>query len=93
MAIISEGRVLLTGEPQPTIDGLRGKVWMKTIPRQDLERHSADHVVISTRLVSGRTVVHVFAEARPDASFQEVPPDLEDVYFSTLKGAGARLAA
>src|SRR5882672_12095572 len=37
MAIISEGRVLLAGEPQPTIDGLRGKVWMKTIPRQDLE--------------------------------------------------------
>jgi hypothetical protein len=43
--------------------------------------------VISTRLVSGRTVIHVFAEDRPDASFDPVEPDLEDVYFTTLEHA------
>ena len=78
---------------QPTIDGLQGRVWMRTIPREHLEEFGREHAVISTRLVAGRTVVHVFSEKRPDASFAEVRPDLEDVYFSTLKGAGARLAA
>jgi ABC-2 type transport system ATP-binding protein len=93
MAIISEGRVLLTGEPQPAIDSLRGKVWMKVIPRGELAKYAADQTVISTRLVSGRTVIHVFAEQRPDGSFEEVRPDLEDVYFATLKGAAVRAAA
>jgi hypothetical protein len=43
--------------------------------------------VISTRLVGGRTVIHVFSENEPDASFASVDPDLEDVYFTTLARA------
>jgi hypothetical protein len=50
----------------------------------------AEHTVISTRLVAGRTSIHVVAPARPDASFEEVPPGLEDVYFSTLRQSGGR---
>ena len=92
MAIISEGTVLRTGEPLGTIESLRGKVWKKTIPRDRLEDHERDHVVISTRLVAGKTVIHVVADGRPDPSFEDVPPDLEDVYFSTLKGVQALAA-
>ena len=50
-------------------------------------------MVISTRLVGGRTVIHVFAEEAP-AGFAAVDPDLEDVYFTTLaKAAGDGRAA
>jgi ABC-type multidrug transport system ATPase subunit len=92
MAIIGAGRVQLTGEPQTTIDGLRGKVWKKQIERDRLAEYERDLSVISTRLVSGRTVIHVIAPARPDPSFQEVPPDLEDVYFSALDAASRKAA-
>ena len=84
MAIISQGRVQLTGEPIRVIDALRGKVWRKRVAREQLAEHERNLAVISTRLVAGMTVIHVVAETRPDASFEEVAPDLEDVYFNAL---------
>jgi ABC-type multidrug transport system ATPase subunit len=92
MAIIAGGRVQLTGDPLKTIETLRGMVWRKAIARDHLDAHKSEHAVISTRLVSGRTVIHVVAPTQPDASFEPVNPDLEDVYFSTL-GKAERAAA
>ena len=86
MAIIAQGRVLQTGRPRGAIDGLRGKTWRKAIDKRELQDYESNHLVISTRLVGGRTVIHVFAEDAP-GSFDPVEPDLEDVYFATLKRA------
>ena len=87
MAIIAGGKVLQTGEPQATVDSLRGRVWKKIVPRQSLAEYERDLAVISTHLVGGKTAIHVVAPERPDATFAEVPADLEDVYFSTLRSA------
>jgi len=92
MAIIGGGRVLLTGDPLRTIDTLRGRVWKKMVTRDDLPAYERDCAVISTRLVAGRTQIHVLSGARPDASFEEVSPMLEDVYFSTLSSADVKAA-
>lgn len=92
MAIIAGGRVQLTGHPLKTIETLRGQVWKKTIARDQVKAHEAEHAVISTRLVSGHTVIHVVSPTQPDASFDPVNPDLEDVYFSTLGKAGRAAA-
>jgi ABC-type multidrug transport system ATPase subunit len=92
MAIIAGGRVLATGDPADTIEGLRGRVWKKVITRDQLPAYEKDCVVISTRLVAGRTAIHVVAKDRPDATFDPVSPDLEDVYFSTLRSVGAQAA-
>jgi len=85
MAIIAGGRVLLTGDPSKAVESLRGRVWKKVIGHAQLAAYEKDFAVISTRLVAGMTGIHVVADTRPDASFEEVPPDLEDVYFSTLR--------
>ena len=85
MAVISNGKVLLYGEPEKTINSLRGKVWKKIIPRTELAQYESQFHVISTHLVAGKTVIHVVNETQPDSTFVEVAPDLEDVYFSTLK--------
>ena len=87
MAIIAGGKLLRSGRPRAAIDELSGKTWRKVIDKKDLAEHERDNTIISTRLVGGRTVIHVFAEDRPDDSFDEVSPDLEDVYFTTLKKA------
>jgi ABC-type multidrug transport system ATPase subunit len=92
MAIIAEGRVLLEGEPLATIEELRGKIWSRAVPRGELASYEAEHTVIATRLVGGRTVIHVLADQRPDG-FDQAHTDLEDVYFSTLKRASQRAAA
>jgi ABC-2 type transport system ATP-binding protein len=84
MAIIAGGRVLRSGVPQAAIDALRGRTWKKVIARDELAAYQEEHTVISTRLVGGRTVIHVFAENAPEDGFIAVEPDLEDVYFTTL---------
>jgi len=92
MAIIAGGQVLLTGDPAHIIDSLKGRVWKKVIDREQLAVHERDWTVISTRLVAGRTAIHVVAPERPDASFEPIPADLEDVYFSTLRTADQKAA-
>jgi ABC-type multidrug transport system ATPase subunit len=88
MAIISHGRVLLTGDPTNTIEAMKGRIWKKTIAKSELAGCQERYAVISTRLVAGRTVVHVMSESDPGDGFAQVDPDLEDVYFSTLSRAG-----
>src|SRR5436305_342757 len=87
MAIISKGRVLMSGEPSQAIRALEGKVWRKTIDKHDLDNYQKEYAVISTKLIAGRTVIHVYSDAQPDASFEAVTTSLEDVYFSTLNNA------
>ena len=89
MAIISRGEVLLTGEPGDAIRRLDGRIWSRVIGRDELPDYERDHHVISTRLSAGRTVIHVYADERPAGGFERVRTELTDVYFSTLKRAGA----
>src|ERR1700735_5273614 len=87
MAIISGGRIVRQGGPVTLIDELKGRVWTKTIDKAMLEAFRAQYRVISTRLFTGRTVVHVLADGDPGAGFTQVNGGLEDVYFSTLSDA------
>ena len=86
MAILHEGRVRLAGDPAAAIERIRGRVWERTIDKSELAAYAERHPVISTRLLAGRTNIHVFGDARPDSSFRDVAPDLEDVYFATIRG-------
>ena len=97
MAIIDRGRVLLTGDPVALTVALDGRVWQKAIARPELDAVKAAHAVISTRLLAGRTLVNVVADAAPGDGFSPIPPTLEDVYFhaiaESLHSAAAALEA
>ncbi len=84
MAIIDKGHILLEAEPLAAIASLRGRVWRRVVARAELPDVERRHRVICTKLVAGRTIVHVLAESRPDADFEAAEPDLEDVYFSVM---------
>ncbi len=88
MAIISEGSLLLEGEPNRTIDSLKGRVWKKVVAT-DAERDAIEKSlkVISTHLVGGMHEVRVYAETSPDGTFEPADADLEDVYFCNLTSA------
>ena len=91
MAIINQGAVVLSGDPAAVIEELRGRVWRSVVPRADLAAFAAAHEVISTRLVAGTPVVHVYSDADPGTGFTPVEAGLEDVYFHRL-GAQAATA-
>jgi len=84
MAIIAGGRIVREGGPLDLIAELKGRIWTKSIGRDELEACRAKYEVISTRLFAGRTVVHVLSDADPGDGFAPVTGGLEDVYFSTL---------
>jgi len=93
MAVLAGGRIQLEGAPLDLIDRMKGRVWKKTIDREDLEVARVRHEVISTRLFAGRTVIHVLADQHPGEGFEPTPGGLEDVYFSTLAASRRPAAA
>jgi ABC-2 type transport system ATP-binding protein len=84
MAIIAEGRIVALGAPADLVAGLGNRVWRKVIPKNELESYRSRHAVILTRLVGGRTVIHIVSDSPPGDGFDAVPAALEDVYFATL---------
>ncbi|HEV3253525.1 MAG TPA: ABC transporter ATP-binding protein [Candidatus Acidoferrales bacterium] len=86
MAIIHEGQVRITGDPAALVADLEGHVWMKSIHQSEVAAYRERLRVISMRLFAGRTLIHALSDERPEAGFEPVAPDLEDLYFATIKG-------
>jgi ABC-2 type transport system ATP-binding protein len=94
MAIIDKGQIQLEAEPLAAIAALRGRVWRRVVAKAELPDVERRYPVICTKLQAGRTLVHVYAEAKPGPDFEPTEPDLEDVYFSVMAGhQGARAVA
>lgn len=92
MAMISKGQLLLSGEPLEAIEALRNRVWRKVVSKSTLTDYQTKFNVLSTRLVSGHPLIHVFSETQPDSGFESINPDLEDVYFLKLRQHAAQAA-
>jgi ABC-type multidrug transport system ATPase subunit len=86
MAIIHQGRVLYEGEPEAAVASLSGKIWQRRIPKAALAEIEGAHKVISSKMVAGQPLVHVYAEASPGEGFTETAPSLEDVFFARIGG-------
>ena len=86
MAIIHQGRVLYEGEPEAAVASLAGKVWRRRVPKADLAALEASHRVISSKMVAGQPLVHVYADASPGEEFAVAAPGLEDVFFARIGG-------
>ena len=85
MAIIDKGEIRLEADPLSAIAGLRGRVYVREVDRSQLAAFSASHAVISTKLLAGRTVIRVLADAPPGDGFEPIEPTLEDVYFAAMR--------
>jgi ABC-2 type transport system ATP-binding protein len=84
MAIIDRGEILLEAEPLGAVEELRGRIWRRVIAKETLPALEREHAVISTKLLAGRTVVHVYSDTAPGPGFEPTEPDVEDVYFSVM---------
>lgn len=93
MAIINRGEVLLTGQPHEIVAQYQGKIWKRSIEKEELEAFQREYQVISNLLVGGRTEIHVVSDSQPGPEFEPEPANLEDVYFITVKSHQARLEA
>jgi ABC-type multidrug transport system ATPase subunit len=86
LAIMNQGRVLLTGKPAELKKSLAGRIFSASVPRAEVAAARQRHAVISTRLYSGQTLIHVISDENPGVEFTPVEPSLEDVYFAAIGG-------
>lgn len=86
IAIMNGGRILYQGTPEEARESLEGKIWMRIIERSDLDEFSQKFNIISSNFNPDNTLnIRVFSEENPHESFVPATPQLEDVYFVTLK--------
>jgi ABC-2 type transport system ATP-binding protein len=84
MAVINKGSVILAGQPLQLVEQIQGKIWASFIEKTELSSVKEKYQVISSRLTSGRTLIHVLADTQPHARFTLAQANLEDVYFAAM---------
>jgi len=84
MAIVSKGRVIYSGTTTGAMDAIKDRVWRKLYDRGHGEHMPPAQSILSTRLVTGCTEVHITADQKPEG-YGAVEPDLSDAYFFHLK--------
>jgi len=84
MAIIDKGKLLFAGKPDDALETLKGKIWEKSITKDEIEKHHNNYQLISSKLVSGKPLIHVYSDADPGDGFHLADADLEDVFFKTI---------
>ena len=88
MAIINKGELLVCGNPEDILQRLEGKIWQKVMPKEEALALRESHNVLASRLFLGNHKVNVYSEVELPG-FIPVSPDLEDVYFHTIKTANS----
>ena len=86
MAIIHLGKVLFEGQPADAIAQLRDRVWRRSIAKSELPDYERRYQVISSKLAAGRPVLHILCAQTPGNGFLPASPDLEDVFFTKIRG-------
>ena len=85
MAIINNGKIILTENTLASISSLDGKIWEKQITKSDLTIYTEKYNLISSRLYAGKTYIRINSDKNPDNGFVSTKSILEDVYFNYLK--------
>ena len=86
MAVIDNGKVLYSGSPDDAIEALHGKIWEKSIKKEEVEEYKERFEVISSKLVSGKPQLHIYSADDPNNGFTRTDADLEDVFFTNVAG-------
>ena len=86
MAIINKGRVLYEGAPDQAVNNVEGRIWQKSIMKAEIKDYEARYKLISSKLVAGRPLVHIYSDDDPGEGFTPARASLEDVFFSRIQG-------
>lgn len=86
LAIINGGKVLYRGTAADGEKSLEGKIWKTIIERNDYETINAQYNVVFANYNPDNTLnVRVYSDEYPGEGFEQALPQLEDLYFVSLK--------
>ena len=84
MAVINAGKLLYSGTPTIAMNALQNRIYEKVIEKKELANYHNDFNIISTKLVGGKPLIHIYSETNPASGFRSVAPNLEDVFFKQI---------
>jgi ABC-type multidrug transport system ATPase subunit len=83
-AIICEGELMYKGQPDAAVAEVEGKIYSKSIKKEDVLHYKENYKMISTQLKGGNLNIRAYSETALDDGFVAAPVILEDVYFSKI---------
>ncbi len=83
MAVLAKGEIVSLGTPKNLIEQLKGRIWTKTIDKNELAQYQQNYNIISNHLCAGKVALRVESVTQP-SGFDEVIGNLEDVYFLAI---------
>ncbi|WP_438712336.1 ABC transporter ATP-binding protein [Aquimarina muelleri] len=84
MAIIGNGKLLLTGKPHQIESELNEKLWELEIDKSELDIYTRNHTVISNRFHGGKMLITLLDDDMPNEKCWKKTPTLEDAYFNLI---------
>lgn len=86
LAIVNGGKVLYRGTAEKGEHHLVGKIWKTVIDRDNYEAMNASYNVIFSNYNPDNSLnVRIYSEVYPGEGFEAAIPQLEDLYFVSLK--------
>ena len=86
MAIMNNGRILKQIKPTDSTRELKGKIWTKIVDKDQVDELNKNLNILSTSFNPDNSInIRIYSENKTNKGFKKVDPNLEDVYFITLK--------
>ncbi len=85
MTILNYGQVVYSGSPSSAVHDLDGRIWQRSVTKEQWVELQSRFKVLSTKLVAGQPQIHVLSESDPGEGFVAVRPELEDVFFNLTR--------
>lgn len=92
IAIISEGRLLISAVPETLLQSVENKVWERVIPSVDLPAIRQQYLVSNVMRRSDGVHLRIVADSRPGADAVPMIPTLEDAYLYCVTNQKAGVA-
>jgi ABC-type multidrug transport system ATPase subunit len=86
IVLIDTGRLIRKAAPEDLLKELENKVWEWTVTSDELLALKQKHIVSGTIRRSEGVQVRVVSESKPEATAQNVSPNLEDAYLYFIGG-------
>ncbi len=86
MAILNGGKILKHTTPLEATKAIEGTIWTKIVSRDELDEAENTFNILSSNYNQDNSLnIRVHASENPGDGFEQVSPQLDDVYFIALK--------
>jgi ABC-2 type transport system ATP-binding protein len=92
IAIISDGRLLISAVPETLLQSVESKVWERVIPSVDLPIIRQQYLVSNVMRRSDGVHLRIVADSKPSADAVPIVPTLEDAYLYCVTNQKAVIA-